>query len=123
MSSAKSESYKKYDLEERLVEFASNTVVFCSELPSDMTGAYYGNQILRSSGSTALNFEEAQGTIRSRDQAYRINLCLKELKESRVNLKILTKVNCGDEFKRNMLLDEAEQFIKIMATIIKNKRD
>ena len=67
MSLTKSKPYKKYDLEERLVEFASNTVVFCSELPSDMTGAYYGNQILRSSGSTALNFEEAQGTISSRD--------------------------------------------------------
>jgi len=50
---------KKYDLEDRLVEFARNIVFFCKDLPSDRTGDYYGNQLLRSAGSAALNFGEA----------------------------------------------------------------
>ena len=53
------------------------------------TGQYYGNQIMRSSGSSALNFGEAQGTNTDRDYINKASISLKELKESRVNLKIL----------------------------------
>ncbi|WP_394748185.1 four helix bundle protein [Spongiimicrobium salis] len=122
MKSLESATSKKFNLEDRLVDFASDIVLFFTDLPEDMTGQYYGNQILRSSGSSALNFGEAQGTITGKDYVYKASLCLKELKESRVNLKILGKVNYGDASKRKMLLDETDQLIKIMATIIKNKR-
>jgi len=69
-----------------------------------------------------LNFGEAQGTNTKRDNINKLSLTLKELKESRVNLRILDKVNYGDSSKRELLLDEAEQLIKIVATIIKNKK-
>jgi four helix bundle protein len=113
---------KKFDLEDRLVEFAANNALFCTGLPSDMTGAYYSNQLLRSSGSSALNFGEAQGTNSDRDYIHKSSLSLKELKESRVNLKILKKLNYGDPSKCLNLLEEVEQLIKIIATIIKNKK-
>lgn len=86
---------KKFDLEDRLVDFAGNIVLFCKDLPSDMTGQYYGKQILRSTGSSALNFGEAQGTNSDRDYINKASISLKELKESRVNLKILSKVAYG----------------------------
>lgn len=38
-----------------------------------------------------------------------------------MNLKILSKIKYGDETRRTVLLDEVEQLIKIIATIIKNK--
>jgi len=44
------------------------------------------------------------------------------LKESRVNLKILSKVDYGNAARRVELLDELEQLIRIIATIIKNKK-
>ncbi len=113
---------KKFDLENRLVDFAANVALFCKDLPSDMTGLYYGNQLLRSGGSAALNFGEAQGKNRNRDYISKAGISLKELKESRVNLKILSKVDYGNESNRTHLLDEAEQLIKIIATIIKNKK-
>ncbi len=112
---------KKFDLEDRLVDFASYIVLFCKDLPMDITGQYHGNQLLRSAGSSALNFGEAQGTHSGKDYINKASISLKELKESRVNLKILSKVNYGDETKRIQLLDELEQLIKIIATIIKNK--
>ncbi|ADY29021.1 four helix bundle protein [Cellulophaga lytica] len=115
-------SEKKFDIEDRLVEFASEIILFCKDLPTDMTGQYYGNQLLRSGGSSALNFGEAQGTNSNRDYIFKASLSLKELKESRVNLKILTKVNYGNEKRRALLLNEVEQLIKIIATIIKNKK-
>lgn len=113
---------KKYDLEDRLVEFAANLIFFCAKLPKDMAGQYYGNRLLRSSGSAALNFGEAQGTNTDRDDVNKAGITLKELKESRVSIKILTKVNYGNDSKRVELLGEAEQVIRIIATIIKNKK-
>jgi len=77
---------KKFDLEDRLVEFAANVAMFCTDLPKDMTGAYYSIQLLKSGGSSALNFGEAQGANSDRDYINKSSLSLKELKESRVNL-------------------------------------
>jgi len=113
---------KKYDLEDRLVEFAALIVFFGKDLPNDMTGQYYGNQLLRSAGSSALNFGESQGANTARDQINKLSLVLKELKESRINLKILLRVKYGNQERGTKLLDEAEQLVRIIATIIKNKK-
>jgi len=72
---------KKFDLEDRLVEFAANAALFCKDLPNDMCGTYYSNQLLRSGGSAALNFGEAQGTNSDRDYINKAGISLKELKE------------------------------------------
>ena len=112
---------KKYDIEDRLVVLAANAILFCNDLPQDMTGQYYGNQLLRSCGSAALNFGEAQGTNSSRDYINKASICLKEFKESRVNLRILQEVDYGKVEKRTNLLDELEQLIRIIATIIKSR--
>ena len=69
---------------------------------------YYGNQLLRSAGSSALNFGEAQGTNTTKDKINKLALVLKELKESRVNLKILHKVNYGELTKREPLVTTKE---------------
>lgn len=115
-------SVKPYDLEERLVNFAADTAIFCSEIPRDFTGQYYGHQLLRSGGSSALNFGEMQGAQSDKDFKNKAAISLKELKESRINLKILSKIDYGNGPKRIALLNEVEQLIKIVATIIKNKK-
>ena len=112
---------KPYDLEERLVNFAADSALFANSIPKDFTGQYYGNQLLRSSGSSALNFGEMQGAQSDKDFKNKATISLKELKESRINLKILRKINYGKNLKRDELLDETEQLIRIIATIIKNK--
>ena len=77
---------------------------------------------MRSAGSSALNFGEMQGAQTDKDFKNKATISLKELKESRMNLKILSKIDYGNELKRKVLLSEVEQLIKIMATIIKNKK-
>lgn len=75
-------SNKPYDLEERLVNFAADAALFCKGIPNDFAGQYYGHQLLRSAGSSALNFGEAQGTNSDRDYINKASISLKELKES-----------------------------------------
>tara|TARA_R110001592_G_scaffold8657_1_gene47053 strand:+ start:1019 stop:1228 length:210 start_codon:yes stop_codon:yes gene_type:complete len=69
--------------------------------------------LLRSTGSSALNFGEAQGANTDKDYINKASISLKEFKESRVNLKILSKVDYGNASRRVELLDELEQLIEL----------
>jgi len=122
MNSLEAQSKNIYDLEDRLVAFAAKTVRLCNHLPNDITGHYYGKQLLRSGGSAALNYGEAQGAQTSKDYIHKASLSLKELKESRVILKILKAVAYGNNSTILDLQEETEQLIKIMATITKNNK-
>ncbi len=113
---------KLYNLEERLVRFAGEVINFCNSLPKSQSGLYYSDQIMRSSGSAALNYGEAQGANTSKDFIHKMSIVLKELKETRVSLKILNYVNQGEEEKRNWLLKEVNELVPISAKMILNKK-
>ena len=113
---------KTYNFENRVVEFAGKIVLFCNTLPKDRIGLYYVDQMLRSSGSAALHYGEAQGTTTDRDFVYKSSNTLKELKETRVSLKILANVNYGDAKLRAYLLAEVKELCAISAKMILNKR-
>lgn len=51
---------KANSLEERLVLFASNCVGLQKQLYGNEAGLFYGKQLMRSAGSAALNYGEAQ---------------------------------------------------------------
>lgn len=113
---------KKYDLEDRFINFAANTILFIQTLPKDKAGDYYGSQVLRSTGSVALNFGEAQGTSTIRDYISKATISRRETRESKNNFKILDKVKYGDPDQRAWLIDESIQLTKILSKIISNKQ-
>ncbi len=113
---------KTFDFEERLVQFAGECIFFCKTLPRDEVGRYYSDQILRSSGSAALNYGEAQGTTTSKDFIHKMSLVLKESRETQVALKILDYSKIGEEKKRKVLLQEAKELAAISAKMILNKK-
>ena len=78
-------------------------------------------QIIRSATSTALNFGEAQGTVTTKDYISKASICLKELRETEVNLKIMKHIHYGNE-DRDQLMSECVELIKICRTIINNKQ-
>ncbi|MFN7420147.1 MAG: four helix bundle protein [Flavobacterium sp.] len=77
---------------------------------------------MRSSGSSSLNFGEAQGTISNKDFVFKVSLAVKELKESRNSLKIFDYIKEGDENIRILLLKEVEELIAIASKMIMNKK-
>ncbi len=113
---------KLYDYEDRLVRFAGEVVFFSGTIPQNYEGKYYSNQLVRSSGSGALNYGEAQGTVTNKDFVNKMSLVVKELKESRCTLKILRYTGVGLEEKGEWLLAECEELIAIGAKMINNKR-
>ena len=115
-------SEKIFNFEDRLVRFAGECILFTRNLNKTFENEYYKNQLIRSSGSSSLNFGEAQGTISDKDFVFKVSLAVKELKESRNSLKILNYINEGDETKRLFLLKEVEELIAIASKMINNKK-
>ena len=112
-----------YDYEERLVRFAGEVVFFVKSIPNSYEGIYYSDQLIRSSGGSALNYGEAQGTITKKDFINKMSLVVKELKESRCSLKILRYTGIGKDDKGVWLLSECEELIAIGSKMINNKRE
>ena len=111
---------KPYDLEERLVEFAAATAIFTRSHRSDESSQYYARQLMRASGSAALNYGEVLGTNTARDYVNKASIVIKELKESRVCLKILRRLDSTPELASS-LLDETEELIRIVS-VLRNKK-
>lgn len=115
-------SEKIFNFEDRLVRFAGECIFFTRNLNKSFENEYYKNQLIRSSGSSSLNFGEAQGTISNKDFIFKVGLTVKELKESRNSLKILNYIKEGDENIRLLLLKEVEELIAIASKMIINKK-
>ncbi len=113
---------KPYNFEDRIVEFAANIIALCKTLPNDQIGKYYFDQMLRSSGSAALHYGEAQGTVTAKDFIHKMANTAKELKETRVALKIITKANIGDPTLTQDLISESNELIAISTKMILNKK-
>ena len=80
---------KKKDLEDRLVAFAIMILNLAEKLPDSRAGKYFYDQLIRSGLSPALNYGEAKSAESAADFIHKMKVCLKELRETYVSLKII----------------------------------
>jgi four helix bundle protein len=80
---------KKYDLEERLIDFAVSIINFVEILPNTKSAIHLGGQLLRSGTSPSLNYGEAKSGESKNDFIHKMKICLKELRESYNCLRIM----------------------------------
>ena len=74
--------------------------------------------MLKSGTSAAANYEEADDGTGKRDEIAKKTIALRELKETRVRLRMLRECNIlADE--HDPLIDESDELIRIVATIIR----
>lgn len=79
---------KIYDLEERTFQFAKRCRDFAKKLPQNSANIEYCKQLIRSSGSQAANYIEANEALSKKDFGYRIKITRKEAKESYLWLRL-----------------------------------
>lgn len=82
---------KKFDLEERLIDFAAVIIDLCEALPHTLAGNHLGGQLLRSGTSPALHYGEAQAAESSADFIHKMKVCLKELRETYNCMRLIRK--------------------------------
>jgi four helix bundle protein len=116
--------YHDYDLEDRLIDFAVRIIALIESLPKTKVGKHVGRQLLRSGTSPAPNYGEAQGAESRPDFIHKMKICLKELRETRVWLKIIGKAKLiKPESKLKLIVEENDQLISIFVASIKTARE
>jgi four helix bundle protein len=70
-------------------------------------------QIIRSASAPALMYAEACAAESSQDFIHKMAMALKELRETKVNLRMIAVNNCASVSVVVPLIDENEQLIKI----------
>ena len=87
---------KKYDLEERLIDFSVLIIDLTNSLKNTNAGNHLSKQIIRSGSSVSLNYAEAQSAESRKDFIHKMKVVLKELRETIVCLKIIRKANLSN---------------------------
>ncbi|WP_367873397.1 four helix bundle protein [Luteolibacter sp. Populi] len=114
-----SEREERFDLEERTYRFALGVrklVKAHTWSPEQRTDVV---QVLRSSGSVAANYAEANNPVSSADFSHRLKIAKKEAGESRLWLRLLGDTSEDD--RKAMLRDlyrEADALVRIFAAIL-----
>ncbi|HOU30258.1 MAG TPA: four helix bundle protein, partial [Bacteroidales bacterium] len=80
ITSKEEASEKKFDLEERLIDYAVDVIRLVESLPDTKTANHLGGQLLRSGTSPSLNYGEARGAESKNDFVHKMKVCLKELR-------------------------------------------
>ena len=116
---------RRYDLEERTAAWAHRVRVFCREARTITGNKEDCDQLVRSSGSVASNYIEANEPLGAGDFAMRIRITLKESKESRLWLSLLYIPESKKELEKERLylMDHADQFVKIFSSILRSFKE
>lgn len=110
----------KYDLEDRLLEYATAIIRLTERMPSTRGANHVGGQLLRSGISPLLNHGEAQAAESLADFVHKMRICLKELRESRRALRLIKNVPLIDNMAIvDALLAETEELSRIFVASIR----
>ena len=106
------------ELSERLLNFASNVIKLVIALDNTATGRHVGGQLARSATSAGANYEEACGAESRADFVHKMQLVLKELRESLYWLRLIEKLGLKTTSNSKALVQEANELANIVAKSI-----
>jgi four helix bundle protein len=107
----------KYDLEDRLLQFAVAVVELTDDLPNTRSGNHIAGQLLRCGTSPYGEVESAESR---KDFIHKLKVCLKELRETRRWLRLLSRLKKMNRDPRLVAcLAEAEELIRIFVASVR----
>jgi len=111
------------ELEDRLIVFAIDIIRLSEGIKPSIAGNNFSGQIVRSSSSTALNYDEAQSAESPKDFVHKLGICLKEMRETFINLRIIdgAKLHADQQFL-NQLKTECNELISIFVKSIETSK-
>jgi four helix bundle protein len=111
---------KPNQLEERLIQFAIEVILICKKIDKSFASEHLAKQLIRSATSSALNYGEARSGESTKDFLHKMKICLKELRESMINMKIQKGAELTlDNVALEKLLKENDELISIFVASIK----
>jgi four helix bundle protein len=119
---AKAGSERRFDLEERLLEYAVRIIRLVDALPATRAGRHVADQLLRCGTSPLASHGELQGAESRKDFIHKLGLCLKEIREARRWLRLVHRVPLLTPAKVDPLIVETESLIKIFAASVRTAK-
>jgi four helix bundle protein len=114
---------ERYDLEERLLEYAARIIRLAEEITRSPAGQHVAQQVLRSGTAPLPNHGEAQAAESSKDFVHKLRIGLKELRETHRWLRLVQRVPLVKKPERvEPLLQETDELIRIFVTSIKTSQ-
>ena len=110
------------ELSERLLDFAARAGKVTESLLETRLGRHVSGQLVRSGTSPAPNYEEACAAESRADFIHKMSICLKELRESRIWLRLIVKAELLPEASVAPLLDECGQLCNIIGQAVVTAR-
>jgi four helix bundle protein len=111
-------SAKTNQLSDRLFGFAATVIKITDALPNTVAGRHVGGQLTKAGTSCGSNYEEACGAESRSDFAHKMSIVLKELKESRFWLRLISRTEMLTSNHTEPVLDECQQLCAIVAKSI-----
>jgi four helix bundle protein len=104
----------QYDLGGRLLSFAADVIALAPRLQRSPTGRYLVGQMVRSGTSAGANFQEARGAESRADFVHKMQVVLKELRETEYWLMLLRKTRLMPSDLLVAPLAEVDELIRIV---------
>jgi len=111
-------SARTNQLSDRLLDFAVEVIKITDALPNTVAGRHVGGQLIRAGTSCGSNYEEACGAESRSDFSHKMSIVLKELKESRFWLRLISRTEMLTDNRTEPVLDECQQLCAIVAKSI-----
>ncbi len=109
---------KSEELAERFIDFAANIVRFVIGLEKTAIGRHIGGQLARSATSAGANYEEACSAESRADFIHKMQIVLKELRESLYWMRLIEKTKLAQSSNLLSLRQEAGELANIVAKSI-----
>jgi four helix bundle protein len=110
----------KFNLEERLLAYATRTILLVERLPATRAGNHLAGQLLRSGTSILPNHGEAGAAESPADFIHKMKICLKELRETWRWLLLIQRLALfKDDSEVVALIKETDQLIRIFYASIR----
>jgi len=102
------------ELSERLLDSAVDVVQVVPRLQRSATGRFMVGQLVRSASSAGANFQEACGAESRADFAHKMQVVLKELRETEYWMKLVTRAKLVPADLLSGPPAEADELIRIV---------
>jgi four helix bundle protein len=106
------------DVSERFLQYGVRVINVVESLPKTLAGRRIGDQLLRSGVSVGAHYEEAQGAESREDFVHKLQIALKELRESNYWLRLLAKANKIPVDRLSRLVDESNQLRAMLSKAV-----
>ncbi len=109
------------ELQKRIFDFIVRVIEFLRTLPNTQENYIIKNQLIKSSTSSGANYEESQAASSKADFTYKVEISLREMRESNFWLRLIERVNQNAKIDFNelkYLINESAELKLILGSIV-----